>query len=349
MRKLLTAAFVLVVAGTANAGTVINFTGSTGDANADGAFNMAKSVWESILQDNVTVNIQRGFTSQSTGILASASSSQSAFTYVSTRSALVIDATSADDATAVANLEAGPATSFFINRTANSPNGPGNATPYFDNDGDANNTTIFMTFANAKALGLRAANDAAVDASLNFNSTGGFTWDYDPTDGITAGTFDFVGIAIHEIGHALGFISGVDVLDINSPPVNGPFNDDQFTFRSVLDLYRYSALGRDWTADTRTKTFSIDGGATSLATFSTGSFFGDGSQASHWKDNLGLGIMDPTFAPGQLGALTMLDLRAFDVIGWNMVVPLPRSAWMGLAMLGGLGIVTRLRRRRQVA
>ena len=30
-------------------------------------------------------------------------------------------------------------------------------------------------------------------------------------------------------------------------------------------------------------------------------------------------------------------------------VPLPSAAWMGLALLGGMGIVSRLQRRRQLA
>ena len=43
-------------------------------------------------------------------------------------------------------------------------------------------------------------------------------------------------------GHALGFVSGVDVLDFNSPPNGGPFPANAFTFLSSLDLFRYSAL-----------------------------------------------------------------------------------------------------------
>src|SRR5262249_60028 len=44
-----------------------------------------------------------------------------------------------------------------------------------------------------------------------------------------------------------------------------------------------------------------------------------GRQASHWKDNLGIGIMDPTSVPaGQANVITAQDIRAFDVIGWNV-------------------------------
>ena len=61
-------------------------------------------------------------------------------------------------------------------------------------------------------------------------------------------------------------------------------------------MFRYSAasfaLGAiDWTADTRNKYFSLDGGVTAGPLFSTGRNFGDGQQASHWKDSLGIGIM----------------------------------------------------------
>jgi uncharacterized repeat protein (TIGR01451 family) len=138
----------------------------------------------------------------------------------------------------------------------------------------------------------------------------------------------------------LGFTSGVDILDGNSPPVNGPFSDVQFTFVSGKDLFRFSddsvdqdAGVIDWTADTRAKYFSVDGGATDLGGFSTGRTFGDGRQASHWKDDRGLGIMDPTVGAGESPQITALDLRLFDVIGWDLAgaPPAPRRADLSIA------------------
>jgi hypothetical protein len=256
------------------------------------------------------------------------------------------DQTSADDATMVGGLPGGAAYSKYINRTSDNPAGAGSATPYVH--GGINQ--VRLTNANAKALGLLAANAAGSDASISFSSL--FTWDFDPTDGISAGAIDFVGVAIHELMHAMGFVSGVDILDSNSPPINGPFTAAQFNpFASGLDFTRMSgaaiAAGADidWTADTRAKDYSIDGGATALITnaWSTGVNFGDGRQASHWKDNLGIGIMDPTSAPaGSANVITANDVQALDVIGWNtQAVPLP-----GTLLLFGLGLLSfRISRR----
>src|SRR5262249_26172948 len=70
--------------------------------------------------------------------------------------------------------------------------------------------------------------------------------------------------------------------------------------------------------------------ATSLGTFSTGQTHGDGRQASHWKDNLALGIMDPTAAPGEQMLITNLDRQAMDVIGWT-----PANTWSWIDPAGG--------------
>ena len=337
---------VLFGGATARATTIFNITGTTGDSQADGAFDQAAAWWSGLLMDNVTINLQRGAASLGSGVLAQTANVMATYTYTQVRTALTNDVTSATDTTAVANLPAGSSVGMLLNRTSNSPNGSGSATPYVDNDGDANNTTIRVSNANARALGLLAPS-SAVDGSINFNNTSGFTWDFDQSNGITAGAFDFVGILIHEIGHLLGFVSGVDVLDGNSPPIGGPFGDSLFTYVSVLDLYRYSTLSDannviDWTADTRAKYFSIDGGTTALGNFSTGVNFGDGRQASHWKDNLGLGIMDPTFAPGELGQVSALDLQALDSIGWNLTaVPEPSSIALAVAGLLGMFLVKR--------
>jgi hypothetical protein len=112
-----------------------------------------------------------------------------------------------------------------------------------------------------------------------------------------------------------------------------PLNDSQYINVNTLDLFRYSVESKavnaiDWTADTRDKYFSLDGGLTSIAPLSTGTTFGDRRQASHWKDGLNLGIMRPTFTPGDVFQITPLDLRGFDAIGWDLnatAVPEPEN------------------------
>lgn len=82
-----------------------------------------------------------------------------------------------------------------------------------------------------------------------------------------------------------------------------------------------------------------------MAPFSTGSYNGDGRQASHWKDSLGLGILDPTAAPGEVLFITPLDLRSLDAIGWDATsaaVPEPSSLLLALlSLICGLGVRAR--------
>jgi hypothetical protein len=77
---------------------------------------------------------------------------------------------------------------------------------------------------------------------------------------------------------------------------------------------------------------------------STGVDFGDGRQASHWKDSLSLGIMDPTAANGELLVLRPNDMRAMDLIGYEInVVPEPGTAL--LLFVSGVLAPFGLRRR----
>jgi hypothetical protein len=339
--KILTATAIcaaLLAAAPARAAPIFSFQFIPGTSlQARQGFVAAGARWSALLTDDITVNLTVGFGALGGGILGQAASTQDFHSYAHFRSALDADRSSALDNTAVAHL---PLNSFglLINRTANNPNGAASATPYVDNNGSDNNSTVFITNAEAKALGMAVAEQSLpgcignCDGFIQFNSN--LAFDFDSSNGIGATQYDFVGMAAHEIGHTLGFISGVDVLDFNAPSNNGPFNDNEFTYVSGLDMFRYSPLSSasgviDWTADSREKHFSVDGGATLGAQFSTGSTFGDGRQASHWKDLMMLGLMDPTAAQGELLLITQNDRMAMDALGYNLApIPEPSQAAM---------------------
>jgi hypothetical protein len=305
------------------------------DPNALAGFQAAANYWQSQLTDNVTVNVNVGFSALGPDILGSAGSTRAVFSVADVRAALIGDATSTNDMLAIGNLPtlSGLGGISFLTQV-NSETGSTAVT--LDNDDSDNNRFLYLNTANAKALGLMGAN-AAADASITFSSL--FSWDFDQSNGVGAGLQDFVGVAIHEIGHALGFVSGVDIVD---GYIGNPTNLDNYAIYSALDFFRFSAPGTLNLAAGDAAYFSLDGGTTNLGNFSTGSFYGDEEQASHWKDNLGLGIMDPTMNPaGQINTPSALDLVAFDVIGWNLV-PEPSSALLGSLSL--LFVMTRRRR-----
>ena len=292
--------------------------------NAIDGFVQAGSLWSAYLGDNTTVNIQIGFTALDPGIIGQTSSSWIGPSYSAVVSALQSHATSLDDFSAYGNLQSGSSYSRLINYTSNNPNGPNSSIPYLDTM-----DWVGLTAANAKVLGLLGPS-LNTDARIVFSSSFSFSFDHSSVDPFS---IDFVGAAAHEIGHVLGFVSGVDDIDT----MGGAQPGTNFS-SNMIDLFRYStnsiAYGSgvtDYTAgDAYPKYFSVDGGTNAIAQFAAGKVLGDGQQASHWKDGLNLGIMGPTAGYGQTLNISTNDVRAMDVIGYTLV-PEPCTAQLLLA------------------
>lgn len=298
-------------------------------------FTAAANLWSAVITDNITINLQIGFSALGPNIIGGTSSEFIERSYFDVLQALATRRTSADDFSSYAALQPGVGYERLINHTSNNPNGANSATPYVDTM-----DRVGLTTANAKVLGLLPQDDS-VDAIIRFSSS--FSFDFGHGETIAPGQFDFVGVAAHEIGHVLGFISGVDDID----QLNGLYAGGDFS-SNLIDLFRFSTLSlsfgdgySDYTADNSEKYFSVDGGETSVALFANGVNFGDGRQASHWKeDEPPVGIMDPTAALSERLTISPDDLRLFDVLGFT-VIPEP-----GVSVLFGGGLLFLLARRR---
>ncbi len=196
---------------------------------------------------------------------------------------------------------------------------------------DGVSSSIFPPVAVLRALGFEnpvadpvaEQNRLGDPPSIGFNS--GFVYDFDQSNGIDNGKTDFTGAAIHEIGHALGFVSwsGLQELVPSAPNVLSTW--DLFRFRPGVSLATFGSGQRVVTSG-GDHVYFTGGAPLALSTGRPDGSGGDGRQASHWKDNFlthgnYIGVMDPTIDDGEMIFVTANDEDALSFFGFRVGDP----------------------------
>jgi 20S proteasome alpha/beta subunit len=229
------------------------------------AMQAAANILMSAFQDPITVNIGIGYGEIGGAALPTQSGAEGgptssfSYSYTALRNALANDERSADDITAVNAL---PATSSIQGISSFNLGG-----------------------AEAKALGLTPGNGTAMDGHIGV--------------GTNVPTNDLIAVALHEITHAMGRLTGTN---------------------SVLDLFRFdenNSSSREFSSATPAPPayFSLNGGSQKLADFGItsdpGDFLNTGVQGTNDPFN-------EFYTSNTINYLTSVDLRIMDVLGYDV-------------------------------
>jgi hypothetical protein len=172
--------------------------------------------------------------------------------------------------------------------------GPGGSMTATD---PSNGGTWKLTRAQAKALG-HIPDDMTDDGGTTFGVGNAFTF----SGPIASGTYDFPGIAAHEISEVMGRLG-----------LSGGNN----TF-SLIDVFSYTGPGKRSLSGGAGTFFSIDNGATLLKEFND-------SSANHLDTRDWAGGTNDSFNQfsnsGVVNAVSAVDLQIMDVIGYGRVNP----------------------------
>ncbi|WP_342728771.1 NF038122 family metalloprotease [Bradyrhizobium sp. B097] len=254
------------------------------------------NLFDTAFTNGVTLSIHVGWGEVGGSAIASGFLGESeeakapAYDYATIRNALIADGTSSAQLAAFATLP------------GSDPTGGG---------------TFDIGRAEAKALGLIAVNDPANDGWVGFDATA--NWSYDPTATPGSNQYYLVGSIEHEITEVMGRDS---LLGVNGEHYANGWG--------VPDLFRFSAPGiRELSPGPVHSTgyFSIDNGATSLASWNNHVAKGD---LGDWDSGFGSGGGPGPFGDdafnnesnsGVINGFTQTDFIQMQTLGWNPSAP----------------------------
>jgi len=282
-----------------------NFTSNFG-ANATAAQNAwkaAANVFTSNFSDNITVNITVDAVA-GTGVFGQSNTFLQSFSYATLYSAVVADAKTANDATAI---------------------GPGGSVTATDPTGGKG--TFWVTTSQAKALGIGSF--AGTDGTTTFGAGNPFTF----SGPVAAGTYDFQGVAAHEISEVLGR------LGIGGGTIGSTTNS-----YSLIDLFSYSGAGSRVLGSGGPGgegSFSIDNGTTLLKQYNDA-----GNNQLDLRDWApGTNDSFNQFSnSGVTNPVSAVDLQELDVIGYDLQST-PEPSTIVLFSTGMFAAVGAARRR----
>lgn len=265
---------------------------------AENAWTAAANQFSANFSDNITVNINVDAVA-GTSVFGESSTSLYSTSYGNLRNLLSADSKTANDATAL---------------------GAGGSVPV----GNPTGGTWWMTRAQAKAIGF-IASDATTDGTTTFGAGNSFTF----SGPIAPGTYDFTGVALHEISEVLGRL-GISGGTIGSTPNS----------YSVIDLFSYTGAGVRGPGDGAGNYFSINNGTTLVKLFNDAA--ANGLDSRDWAPGSN-DAFNQFSNSGVVNGLSSTDLQLMDVLGYDLVaVPEPGT---GMLLAAGLAIGLGLRRR----
>ncbi|HEV2364420.1 MAG TPA: NF038122 family metalloprotease [Caulobacteraceae bacterium] len=194
----------------------INLVFDASAANAPSGFEAAAQAaanfYDALFTNPITVTIDVGWNEVDgsrigASALAESETTGYLYNYAQVRQALVAEATSSADHTAVGTLP------------INDP---------------TNGGQFFVSSAEAQALGLAGPSSGGPDGWVGISSA--FPWTFDPNHRAVAGKFDAIGALEHEISEVLGRIGALGMYQAQGAPEYDPIDLFRWTSPGVRDL-----------------------------------------------------------------------------------------------------------------